>query len=344
MSATPKQRARRLTPRFYPSEDRWVVDLPADMNAGHRARKLFKRQDSAFRFISQFMAASRIGTLTERVAKADASNKISGLVPLYLASMEMDGQSPDGIKQAKTCLRRFVLAFGDLSPDAITGDDIDDWIERLDFATRTIFNHFAQARQFYAWKEIRKLVTKSPFEEATTPPKTDEDARKQILTPDQMRELLDLPISDPWIKCKIVLGGFAGLRTCEMARMSYDCVDEEFEEINVNKNQSKKGKAMRPRSITLQDAVLRHLPKGEGPLISSSKEWRHHRGMPAEARLGYKRFPQNALRHSFASYHLAHFRDASKTAFEMGHTNSKLLYETYANAVSRRDAAAWWAL
>jgi integrase len=314
------------------------------MNAGHRGRKFFKRQDSAFRFISRHMAAERLSGIKERVISDKTADTIGGLVPLYLASMEMDGQSPDGIKQAKTCLRRFVLSYGDLSPDALTGDDIDDWVERLDFATRTIFNHFAQARQFYAWKEIKKLVPNSPFEQATTPPKTDEDARKQILTPDQMRGLLSLPISDPWIKCKIVLGGFAGLRTCEMARMSYDCVDEEFEEINVNKHQSKQGKAMRPRSITLQDAVLRHLPKGEGPLISTSKEWRHHRGMPAEARIGYKRFPQNALRHSFASYHLAHFRDASKTAFEMGHTNSKLLYETYANAVSRRDAAAWWAL
>lgn len=339
-----KQREKRLMPRFIPSRDRWCVDLPADMNAGHRGRKFFKRQDSAFRFIARFMAVSRMDDLKQRISKENTSDKIGGLAHLYLAHLKINGLSEDGIKQARACLKRFVMTFGDLTPDKVTGDDIDDWVSRLDYSTRTIWNHFSQARQFYNWKEIRKLVPESPFEQATVPDKTDADARKQILTVAQMRDLLALPIDDPWIKCKIVLGGFAGLRTCEMARMSYDCIDEEYREINVNKHQSKQGKAMRPRSITLQDAVLRHLPKGEGPLVGKSKEWRHHRGMPMEAKLGGDRFPQNALRHSFASYHLAHFRDASKTAFEMGHTSPRLIYETYANAVSRRDAAAWWAL
>jgi integrase len=101
---------------------------------------------------------------------------------------------------------------------------------------------------------------------------------------------------------------------------------------------------MRPRSITLQPAVLRHLPNGNGSLVGESKEWRCHRGMPSEAKFGLDRFPQNALRHSFASYHLSHFRDPSKTAYEMGHASAKLIYETYANSVSRRDSAIWWEL
>lgn len=289
------------------------------------------------------MAASRLDDLKQRVVKENTSDRIGGLVSLYLNKLKTDGLSEDGIKQARTCLRRFVLSYGDLSPEAVTGDDVDDWISRLDYSTRTVFNHFAQVRQFYRWREIRKLVPVSPFEMATTPDKTDADARKQILTVDQMRELLKLEV-EPWIRCKLVLGAFAGLRTCELSRMSYESIDVEYGEINVRREESKQGKAMRPRSVTLTDAVLRHLPKGEGPLVGSSKEWRHHRGMPAEARLGMDRFPQNALRHSFASYHLAHHRDPSRLAFELGHTSAKMIWETYANAVSRRDAAAWWSL
>ena len=60
--------------------------------------------------------------------------------------------------------------------------------------------------------------------------------------------------------------------------------------------------------------------------------------------IGREIWPKNCLRHSFASYHLAHFRDASKTAYEMGHTSATLLYSTYANSVSRKDAEAWWNL
>jgi integrase len=59
---------------------------------------------------------------------------------------------------------------------------------------------------------------------------------------------------------------------------------------------------------------------------------------------GKLKWPNNCLRHSFASYHLAHFRDAAKTAFEMGHESPKLLYQTYGNCVTRREAEQWWGL
>jgi integrase len=341
--ALKKQRAKRLSPRFYASRKLWVVDLPADMNEGNRGRKFFETQDDAFRWIGQRSLKHRLGVATKAISQSRSSNKIPGLVSLYLAEMESEGLAADGIKQAKTCLGRFADTFGSVSPRDISAEEIETWFNSLPYSTRTIWNHYSQARQFYNWKGLRQIVPVSPFLDVEAPDKTDTDARKAILTPDQMRELLKLKV-EPWIKCKIVLGGFAGLRVCELARMSYDCIDEEFNEINVRKEEAKGGKAMRPRSITLQDAVLRHLPKGTGSLIAESKEWKCHRGMPEEAKLGGDRFPQNALRHSFASYHLAHFRDQNKTAFEMGHTSPRLLYETYANAVSRRDAAAWWAL
>lgn len=54
-------------------------------------------------------------------------------------------------------------------------------------------------------------------------------------------------------------------------------------------------------------------------------------------------WPANCLRHSFDFYHLAHYKDTVQTAFLMG-TSPRLLYETYANQVSRRDAAKWWEL
>jgi integrase len=284
-----------------------------------------------------------VAAIKQRVARSSAATKLSGLIAVYIAELQSEGHEKNGIAQAKTCLGRFARMFGGISPADIDAEEIETWFNSLPYATRTIWNHYSQARQFYNWREIRRIVPVTPFLDVEAPPKTDSDARKMILTPSQMRGLLGLEL-EPWIKAKIVLGGFAGLRTCELARMSYDCIDEEFSEINVRKEEAKGGKAMRPRSITLQDAVLRHLPKGKGPLIAESKEWKCHRGMPAEAKLGLDRFPQNALRHSFASYHLAHFRDASKTAFELGHTSPRLTYECYANAVSRRDAAEWWSL
>jgi integrase len=342
-NASDYQRSKRLIPRFYKSRKRWAVDLPPDMNAGNRGRKFFSDQASAFAWIAKHTKTHTLQAVKTRVSKDKVSEKVAGLVDTYLATMESRSLSDDGIKQAKTCLLRFSQTFGHLSPKDIDPENIEAWFNSLPYGTRTVWNHYSQTRQFFNWRDVRRLVPISPFQEVEAPDKTNADARKQILSPEQMGDLLKLDV-EPWIKCKIVLGGFAGLRTCEMAKMSYECIDHEYKEIMVTKEQSKQGKAMRPRSVTLQDAVLRHMPKGQGSLMGASKEWRCHRGMPMEAKLGSDRFPQNALRHSFASYHLAHFQDAMKTAFEMGHTSPRLIYETYANSVSRRDAANWWNL
>jgi integrase len=56
------------------------------------------------------------------------------------------------------------------------------------------------------------------------------------------------------------------------------------------------------------------------------------------------RAPHNALRHSFASYHLAMWQDASKTAFELGHARPDMLYRHYRNLVTKEAAEAYWAL
>jgi integrase len=313
------------------------------MNGGNRSQKFFKTQLEAFRWIGSFTSALTLRTVKSRIKKGSSSEKVGGLVEIYLASLEAEGLEKNGVAQAKVCLRRFTDHFGGMGIKDVTPDDIDAWIDTLNYAQRTIWNHFSCLRTFFSSTLVRRIIPVSPFDLIKAPAKNDADARKMILTPPQMRDLLKLEV-DPWIKCKIVLGGFAGLRTCELARMSYDCIDPEFDEINVNKNHSKQGRAMRPRSITLQPAVMRHMPTGSGFLVGDSREWRCHRGMPVEAKLGFDRFPQNALRHSFASYHLSHFRDPSKTAFELGHASAKLIYETYANAVSRRDAAIWWDL
>jgi integrase len=293
--------------------------------------------------VGKFSAQHALGQVAQRVKKSTVQGKVASLVETYISTMESKKLSLEGVWQAKACLRRFSETFGKLEPQDIKPSEIESWFNSLPFSQRTIWNHYSQARQFYNWREVRTLVPASPFLDVETPEKTTVDVRRKIITPAQMKELLSQDL-EPWTKCKIVLGGFAGLRVCEMMRMTYESIDEEFEEIIVTKEQSKQGRAMRPRSVTLQEAVKRHLPKGSGPLTGKTPAWSWRQWMPKKVHLGGVEVGPNALRHSFASYHLAHFKDMQKTAFEMGHTSPRLVYETYANSVSRRDAAEWWSL
>jgi integrase len=54
------------------------------------------------------------------------------------------------------------------------------------------------------------------------------------------------------------------------------------------------------------------------------------------------KWPANALRHSFASYHLAQFKNAAATAAELGHTSPTMLYKHYREVVRPDAAAQWW--
>ena len=57
---------------------------------------------------------------------------------------------------------------------------------------------------------------------------------------------------------------------------------------------------------------------------------------------GIEEWPQNALRHSFASYHLARFNDAAALALELGHTNSNLVFQHYRQLVKPKQAERYW--
>ena len=59
---------------------------------------------------------------------------------------------------------------------------------------------------------------------------------------------------------------------------------------------------------------------------------------------GIVEWPDNALRHSFASYYVAHFKDAKALALEMGHTDSGILFNHYRALVKPKEAARYWSI
>jgi len=53
-------------------------------------------------------------------------------------------------------------------------------------------------------------------------------------------------------------------------------------------------------------------------------------------------WPNNGLRHSFASYRLAATHDAPRVAAELGHTGPQMLYNTYRELVLPQEAERYW--
>ncbi len=56
------------------------------------------------------------------------------------------------------------------------------------------------------------------------------------------------------------------------------------------------------------------------------------------------RWPNDVLRHSFASYHLAQWKNAPALALQMGHIDNRVIFSNYRKVVTVRDAATYWNL
>ena len=277
-------------------------------------------------------------------SKAQAGDTTAHFVAQFLAKKSVEVE-PVTLRQLKWGLLKLSQAHGRKRPQDLDAVAMRRWVDKLPLTTRGRFNVFAVCRDFFGCPAMRALVPQNPFSDA--PPKKDKGARLAILTVDQMRALLDHEWPD-WFRAWLVAGAFAGLRTREIFAVSNSAIDWEYDEIVIRHQDAKQGEAARPRSATIYEAFKRHMPRRDAdkPLVDgwSKKRWKPVIREACKV-IGAEslEWPSNCLRHSFASYHLAHFKDTVQTAFLMG-TSPRLLYETYANLVSRRDAAKWWEL
>jgi integrase len=77
--------------------------------------------------------------------------------------------------------------------------------------------------------------------------------------------------------------------------------------------------------------------------VTPQDRWEFRRLLgQAREQAGITEWPENALRHSFASYHVAHFKDPKGLALEMGHRDSGMLFNHYRALVRPTEAERYW--
>lgn len=147
----------------------------------------------------------------------------------------------------------------------------------------------------------------------------------EILTPDQMRACLEAADGERRLLAYLALGGFAGMRTEEILRQSWSDIDWEAGEIYVR--QPKRVGGWRPRHVEILPALRRHLEHlalKEGKVLPGGQRTLYLVRRAMMDKLGWEVWPRNCLRHSFKTYHAAHFQDLPKLAVQMGHAGSSL--------------------
>ncbi len=273
------------------------------------------------------------------VAHLRASEKscpATKLVSELVAAKKKDGASKRHLDDLRSRLNIFAEKFNGQMVATITSAEIDDWLRALTVSPVTR-NHYRRLIVLaFNFAVQRGYATANPAEK--TAKAKEPKAAVGILTVKQAGELLENASATMLPYVAIAL--FAGLRRAELERLEWSEIDFESGLIKVT---AEKSKTARQRFVTMQPnliAWLMPVRKHRGKVMPTENFRKSFDALREAAKI--EEWPDNALRHSFASYHLAHFKNAAATALELGHHDSRVTFAHYRELVRPKEAERYW--
>ena len=229
----------------------------------------------------------------------------------------------------------------------ITTDALSTYFQsNPQWSDHTRRSHYAVIRSFLNFAVEEKYLQTNPINAVKRPPKP-KDNKPGILTIEQTSKLLDAVKSaeneaQQAIGPYVVLALFCGIRAEELDRLTWDLVDEEKQTVEIPEDIAKKH---RFRYVDIPDNAvmwLRHFGlKATGPIRA-----KNHRKLVELSRdqAGIKKWPKNAMRHSFASYHFELHGDSKKTSNELGHRGEDLLFSHYRSLTKKGSGSQYFSI
>jgi integrase len=273
----------------------------------------------------------------ENRLSADKSCTVSDAVSALIGAREREGKSQRYIRDLRSRLGQFAYRFGTAKMTEVEAGQIDDWLHSLKVGPVTRNTMRLRISTLFEYCIGRKFCASNPVEHVSVSKSPDKPPG--ILTPDQFARLLSesteatLPIN--------AIGGFAGLRSSELERLDWQEVHFESGLIEVTADKAKTSKR---RLVKIEPCLAQWLAPYRGRPGRVAPPGLEMRLRKDRKRAGIDIWPDNALRHSFCSYHLACFEDAGRLANQMGHRNSALIYNTYRELVRPEAAKRWFSI
>jgi integrase len=218
-----------------------------------------------------------------------------------------------------------------------TTKELDKFVHVKGRASSTVMNYIRSLGAFFNFLVEKGYCTLNPMAKIVKP--SVEDKATAFLTPEDTALLLQKAMDDGHnAECAcMVLVLFCGVRVEEVAKLNWKDVNLKTRFVEISGAIAKKAKR-RANTIPLNACEWLRLCASDGPIAPRNYVKRMH----AIRKAAGIRYVQNAMRHSFASYHLAMFEDSPKTAFQLGHPNPTLLYNTYRELTTKADAERFW--
>ncbi len=273
--------------------------------------------------------------LLERLRVSQRSCSLNKLVSEYLGSKQDKGLSRRHLQDLKNRLGKFASFAGEKTASEIKPEQIEQWLQQ--FGGENYNNYLQRLHGLFNYGIKREYLAENPtkvidkVKVAETEP--------AILAAEEIKALLNAVArrAVPYF----AIGSFAGLRPREIERLDWTDIHLEEGYIRVR---PKVAKTASNRLVDIQPnlrAWLKPLSCESGPVTPPNLRKIRE---ATQRKIGLTQWPQDGLRHSYASYHLAHFKNINELATQMGHTDTKLIFRHYRSVVTKDEAAKFWKL
>jgi site-specific recombinase XerD len=323
---------------------------------GHRSQAITPSLAEAATEAADILAPWKVSLLEAARMVADiykaraASHTLTTACDAWLLACEsLRPRTLDGYTQTAAKLK---TALGDKILATITAGEIQAAVCPLGSSGAWVEGHLRNAKAFWRWSAKKGWCNADVFNGVEKPKGGRDTGEIEILTVDQASNLLAVAAEHyPQAVASYALQLFAGIRTEEIKRMEAHHVTADG--IELAADITKKG---RRRHITPSDTLAAWL---KAYPFQPCENWRETdkacrrlAGWAVESRLLKEpepatlgAWPQNALRHSHASYSVAAGVPLESLLFEFGHAgNPTLLRQHYVGRASKKDALAYFAI
>ena len=274
----------------------------------------------------------------EKHGKAAPSLPLAKVADEFLATKENGGLRPRYLKTLRASIKRFLLGRGQTLIADISPAEIQEYISSNGWQPATKRSYLVDVRTLFAFAVKRKYVTENTALAVDLP--RVEELPPGIISPEQASAILETCINvAPDVLPVIVLQLFGGLRRSEAEELSWDAIGEEFVEVKAHQAKTRR---RRLNAITPQLRAWLDIARDIGGKLPALNYADKFKLILEKAKLRQE-WDQNALRHSFASYHFAKFKNENETAALMGNS-PQMVFQHYRELVRPEIAARYFAI
>ncbi len=267
---------------------------------------------------------------------------INDLKVSFILAKRQDGVSDSYLADLESRLGRFAKDFGTRSAASFDSGQVDDWLRGLPLAPVSRNNFRTVLHALFTFAVDRGCCAVNPM--TKTSKARIVDKAPEIFTPEEARKLLSaatpeqIDVNGDYILPSLAIGLFAGLRRAEIERLDWSEVNLARCLIEVKAMKAKSKQRRHIEILPNLKAWLTPFAKERGPVVPPGARNK----MEVVCKKADVKWKDNALRHSFASYHLAHFKDVNILSVQMGHVGTGMLFGHYRELVLPDVAERYW--